>query len=85
MWKLSLLTLQQMTLLKDHRQGRMVKEGDFKKKEERGDQKHIGTVAQMIQLGWKQCITSWIKGSHSQVYSNVRHTRIKHTHTHKLN
>lgn len=40
-----------MTLLKDHRQGRMVKEGDFKKKEERGDQKHIGTVAQMIQLG----------------------------------
>lgn len=39
-----------MTLLKDHRQGRMVKEGDLKK-EERGDQKHIGIVAQMIQLG----------------------------------
>lgn len=50
MWKLSLFTLQQMTWLKDHGQGRMVKEGDFKKKK-RGDQKHICTVAQMSQLG----------------------------------
>lgn len=32
MWKLSLFTLQQMTWLKDHGQGWMVKEGDFKKK-----------------------------------------------------